>query len=102
MNDEQPRSLHPSTVKLDDLVSAFEKLKSISSSESQSPEDRARRHRIDCLIARSAVASASLVLFVSAYVVINPWNKYSEDLQRVAGSALLSITTGLIGYSIKR
>ena len=102
MNDEQAVSLQPSTVKLDDLVSAFEKLKSINTSDFQSVEDRAHKRRIDWLVARSAVASAGLVLFVSAYVLINPWNKYSEDSQRVAGSALLSITTGLIGYSIKR
>lgn len=102
MNDEQPVSLQPSTVKLDDLVSAFEKLRSINSFDIQSPEDRAHKRRIDWLVARSAVASAGLVLFVSAYVLINPWNKYSENMQRVAGSTLLSITTGLIGYYIKR
>ena len=102
MNDEQSKDLQPSTVKLDYLVGAFEKLKSINSSDFQSVEDRAHKRRIYWLVARSAVGSAGLVLFVSAYVLINPWNKYSEDLQRVAGSALLSITTGLIGYSIKR
>ena len=102
MSDGQLIDPHPSTIKLDDLVSAFEKLKSISSSELQSPEDRDHGRRMDWLVVRSAVASAGLVLLVSEYVVINPWNKYSEDMQRVAGSALLSITTGLIGYSIKR
>jgi len=64
MNEEQSNGLHPFTVKLDDLVSAFE--------------------------------------FFAAYVVINPCNKYSDKMQRVTGSALLPITTGLIGYSIKR
>ena len=102
MNEEQSKGLQPSTVKLDDLVSTFEKLRSINGSDTQSPEDRAHKRRIDWLLARSAVVSAGLVLFVSAYVLVNPWNKYSEDMQRVAGSALLSITTGLIGYSIKR
>ena len=33
MNDEQSKGLQPSTVKLDGLVSAFEKLRSINSSE---------------------------------------------------------------------
>ena len=102
MNDEQPKGLQPSTVKFDDLVSAFEKLRSINSGEIQSPEDQAHKRRIDWLVARSAVASAGLVLFVSAYVLVNPWINYSEDMQGVAGSVLLSITTGLIGYSIKR
>ena len=64
MNEEQSNGLHPFTVKLDDLVSAFE--------------------------------------FFAAYVVINPCNKYSEDMQHVAGSTLISITTGLIGYSLKQ
>ena len=77
MNDEQPVSLQPLTVKLDDLVSAFEKLKSINSNYFQSVEDPAHRRRIDWLVARSAVASAGLVLF-------------------------FTIATGLIGYSIKR
>jgi hypothetical protein len=90
LNDEQPVSLQPSTVKLDDLVSAFEKLKSINSSYMESPEDRAHKRRIDWLVARSAVASAGLVLFVSAYVLVNPWNNYSEDMQRVEGSAPLN------------
>jgi len=102
VSDEQLKELQPSTVKLDDLVSAFEKLRSINSSYMENPEDQARKRRIDWLVARSAVASAGLVLFVSAYVLINPWNKYSEDMQHVAGSALLSITTGLIGYSLKQ
>jgi len=102
MSEGQSIDPHPPAIKIDDLVSAFEKLKSVSSTELQSPEDRDHDRRMDWLVARSALASAGLVLLVSAYVVINPLNKYSEDMQRVAGSALLSITTGLIGYSIKR
>ena len=42
-NDEQPVSLQPSTVKLDDLVSAFEKLRLSNSSEIQIPEDQAHK-----------------------------------------------------------
>ena len=80
MNEEQSKGLQPSTVKLDDLVSAFEKLRSINGSDTQSPEDRAHKRRIDWLLARSTVVSAGLVLFVSAYVLVNSWNKYSEGM----------------------
>jgi len=83
-------------------VNAFKKLGSFSSIYTHRSEKLANNRYIEWFASGVAVGAAGLVLIVTVCVVINPWNKYSEDLQCMAWSGLLSIRTCIIGYSIMR
>jgi len=42
------------------------------------------------------------VLGVSAWIALDRENRYSDTMQQTAGGALLSLTSALVGYAVKR
>ena len=86
---------------IDQLVAAFEHFDAIKQRPAD-PAESLHRRRMAWLVAGLASASVMAVLGVSAWIALDRENRYSDTMQQTAGGALLSLTSALVGYSVKK
>lgn len=91
----------PEVVALDALVETFGKITALGHRPTD-PEDAAHRRGLERLAARLAGFAVVVVLGVSGWIALDTQNRYSDTMQQTAGGALLSLTSGLIGFAVKR
>jgi len=101
VNPEGEGSNPPPSVPIDQQVAAFEHFDAIKQRPAD-PAEALHRRRMAWLVAGLASASVVAVLGVSAWIALDRENRYSDTMQQTAGGALLSLTSALVGYSVKR
>jgi hypothetical protein len=91
----------PQAIPIGDLVQAFERFDAIHRRPAD-PEEAAHRRDLERLAARLAGFAVVVVLSVSGWIALDRENRYSDTMQQTAGGALLSLTSGLVGFAVKR
>ncbi len=100
IQDGENRSPPPS-VPIDQLVAAFEHFDAIKQRPAD-PAEPLHRRRMAWLVAGLASSAVVAVLGVSVWIALDRENRYSDTMQQTAGGALLSLTSALVGYAVKR